>query len=130
MGVAYTVLAVPLAVEHSCRSEDQRFAPLDFVGIIVEALRLEVAELPGIFLQGGIGGNQPIDLCQSDQSQVAVGSERLEQGELSFLFHDSKSFYVCASKVGRPNETSKKTVLASKYKIAQDLTFLTLDNIP
>ena len=59
---------------------------------IAEALRLEVAELPGIFLQGGIGGNQPIDLRQGDQSQVAVGSERLEQRELSFLFHDSKSF--------------------------------------
>ena len=90
MGVAHAVLAESLAVEHGCRSEDQRLAPLDSVGIALEALRPEVAELPGIFLQGGIGGNQPIDLRQGDQSQVAVGRERLEQGELGFLFHKYK----------------------------------------
>jgi hypothetical protein len=85
--IGHDILLPPIAIEQYSRRKGRAPAPLYFVGIIVETLLLEVAELPGIFLQGSIGSNEAVHFRQGYGARGLAGSKRPEQGELDFLLH-------------------------------------------
>ena len=74
-------------LEYGGRGEGRTFLDLDFIGILFETLRCEIAELFSVFLQGDIGSNQTDHFPQRDECRRVLGLQCLKKRKLRFLLH-------------------------------------------
>ena len=79
LGNGGDAIVTAVLFENGGRGEGRASGALDCVGILFESLRLEIAELSGVFLQVGIGSDQAVHFFQCDESWRQFGLQRLEQ---------------------------------------------------